>query len=81
MAGFAASSVSWLQEARKAADADNDYKAALKDRASEALSKATGVNLDEEMTLLLELERSYQASTKLVTTIDNMLGALLQAVG
>jgi flagellar hook-associated protein 1 FlgK len=33
------------------------------------------------MTLLLELERSYQASTKLVSTIDNMLGALLQAVG
>ena len=33
------------------------------------------------MTLLLELERSYQASTKLVSTIDNMLGALLQAAG
>ena len=81
VAGFAASSVSWLQEARKSAGADGDYKTALKDRASEALSKATGVNLDEEMTLLLELERSYQASTKLVSTIDNMLGALLQAVG
>ena len=25
------------------------------------------------MTLLLELERSYQASTRLITTIDNML--------
>jgi flagellar hook-associated protein 1 FlgK len=33
------------------------------------------------MTLLLELERSYQASTRLVTTIDNMLAALLQAAG
>ena len=81
VASFAASSVSWLQEARKSAGADGDYKTALKDRASEALSKSTGVNLDEEMTLLLELERSYQASTKLVSTIDNMLGALLQAVG
>ena len=81
VAGFAASSVSWLQEARKSAGADGDYRTALKDRASEALSKSTGVNLDEEMTLLLELERSYQASTKLVSTIDNMLGALLQAVG
>jgi flagellar hook-associated protein 1 FlgK len=79
--GFAASSVSWLQEARKSADADNEYKATLKDRASEALSKATGVNLDEEMAMLLELERSYQASTKLVSTIDNMLGALLQVAG
>jgi flagellar hook-associated protein 1 FlgK len=33
------------------------------------------------MTLLLELERSYQASTRLITTIDNMLGALMQAAG
>jgi flagellar hook-associated protein FlgK len=33
------------------------------------------------MTLLLELERSYQASGKLLTTIDNMLGSLLAAVG
>jgi flagellar hook-associated protein 1 FlgK len=81
VAGFAASSVAWLQEARKSADADNEYKATLKDRASEALSKATGVNLDEEMAMLLELERSYQASTKLVSTIDNMLGALLQVAG
>jgi flagellar hook-associated protein 1 len=81
VAGFASSSVAWLQEARKSAEADNEYKTTLKDRASEALSKATGVNLDEEMAMLLELERSYQASTKLVSTIDNMLGALLQVAG
>ncbi len=53
----------------------------LAQRSSEALSSATGVNLDEEMTLLLELERSYQASSKLITTIDNMFGALLSAAG
>ena len=56
-------------------------QAALLERASDALTKVTGVNLDEEMTLLLELERTYQASTRLVATIDNMLGALLQAAG
>ena len=81
LSGFASSSVSWLQESRKSASADGDYKAALLERASDALTKVTGVNLDEEMTLLLELERSYQASTRLVTTIDNMLAALLQAAG
>jgi flagellar hook-associated protein 1 FlgK len=79
IAAFAASSVGWLQEARRSASTDADYKAALQERASDALSKVTGVNLDEEMSLLLELERSYQASTRLITTIDNMLGALLQA--
>ena len=81
VAGFASSSAAWLQEMRKNASDDADYKNALLQRSSEALSNATGVNLDEEMTLLLELERSYQASTRLITTIGNMLGALLQAAG
>ena len=79
VAGFAASSAGWLQQARQNTSNDADYKNALLQRSSEALSSATGVNLDEEMTLLLELERSYQASTRLITTIDNMLGALMQA--
>ncbi len=78
--GFAASSVSWLQNARQSANNDADYSDTLLQRSSDALSKETGVSLDEEMTLLLELERSYQASSKLITTIDSMLGALLQAV-
>ena len=78
---FAASSVAWLQAARKSATDDADYKSTLLSRSSDALSSATGVNLDEEMTLLLELERSYQASSKLITTIDNMYGALLSAAG
>jgi flagellar hook-associated protein FlgK len=33
------------------------------------------------MTTLLELERAYQASTRLVTTIDNMMRSLLSAAG
>lgn len=77
---YAASSVAWLQSARQSASADADYSDTLLQRSSDALSKETGVSLDEEMTLLLELERSYQASSKLIATIDNMLGALLQTV-
>jgi flagellar hook-associated protein FlgK len=33
------------------------------------------------MTLMLELERTYQASGKLMSTIDSMLGMLLATVG
>lgn len=80
VAGFAASSVAWLQEGRKTAGDDVSYKSTLLDRASDSLSRATGVNLDEEMTLLLDLERAYQASTKLMTTIDSMLQTLLGTV-
>jgi flagellar hook-associated protein 1 FlgK len=33
------------------------------------------------MTLLLDLERSYQASSRLISTIDSMYGALMAAAG
>jgi flagellar hook-associated protein 1 FlgK len=78
--GFASSSAAWLEEARRTAGDEADYRSTLLERSSEALNKVTGVNLDEEMTLMLELERTYQASSKLISTIDSMLGALLSAV-
>jgi flagellar hook-associated protein 1 len=81
VADYAASSVAWLQAERKSASDASDYKSTLLSRSTDALSSATGVNLDEEMTMLLDLERSYQASSKLITTIDNMYGALLAAAG
>lgn len=77
---FAASSAGWLSEARKNAAADSDYSTTLFNRASASLSNMTGVNLDEEMTIMLELERSYQASAKLVSAIGGMFDTLLAAV-
>ena len=80
LAGYAASSAGWLQQARQTASNEADYSATLLHRASESLSNATGVNLDEEMTILLEIERSYQASAKLIATIDSLFETLLAAV-
>ena len=81
LGGFASSSAAWLQETRKFANDNSEYADTLLQRSSEALSKETGVNIDEEMTSLLELERAYQASTRLITTIDNMMKSLLAAAG
>ena len=80
LAKFAASSAGWLSETRKTAAADSDYSTTLFNRASASLSNMTGVNLDEEMTIMLELERSYQASAKLVSTIDSMFDTLLASI-
>ena len=33
----------------------------------------SGVSLDEEMTDLLRFQRAYQASAKLISTVDEML--------
>lgn len=77
---YASSSAAWLQELRRAASSEAENNSALKQRASDALSAATGVNLDAEMARLLELERAYQASSRIITTIDAMYSALFQAL-
>ena len=49
-------------------------------RAAAALSGEVGANLDTELGHMLELERSYQASARLLSTVDQMLAALLAAL-
>ncbi|MBD9649085.1 flagellar hook-associated protein FlgK [Ensifer sp. ENS09] len=77
---FATGSVGWLEETRKTASAADDNKRAMLSRTQEALSKQTGVSIDEELSLLLDLEQSYKASAKLVSTVDAMMAALMEAV-
>ncbi|WP_349437279.1 flagellar hook-associated protein FlgK [Pararhizobium sp. A13] len=77
---FATASVGWLEDLRSSASTANDNKAALLSRTQEALNNETGVSMDEELSLLLDLEQSYKASAKLVSTVDAMMAALLEAV-
>lgn len=74
---YAAASMGWLESRRSEATTDVDYGKVLLGQTREALSNRTGVNLDEEMTRLLDLERSYQASSKLLSTVGQMIDALL----
>jgi len=76
---FASSSVSWLESARQAAGIEANQRTTFLERTSDALSNLTGVNLDEELALMMELERSYDASARIITAVDNMLQMLLQA--
>lgn len=77
---YATGSVGWLEQLISESAAANDNKQAQLTRVSEALSNTTGVSLDEEMSLMLDLEQSYKASSKLVSTVDEMIQALLAAV-
>lgn len=78
---YATGSVGWLEQLISESAAAEDNKQAQLTRVSEALSNTTGVSLDEEMSLMLELEQSYKASSKLVATVDEMIQALLASVG
>jgi len=78
---YAKSSVSWLEALRQSSSNEAESRQTTADRAAQTLSQDTGVNLDEEMTNLLSLERTYQASSRLISTVDDMLTSLLQAAG
>jgi len=80
LTGYSQSSVSWVQAANQTASANSTYQQSLLTQASAALSNATGVNLDSELTNMLTIESSYQASAKLLTAANSMLTNLLQAV-
>jgi len=77
---FSASSASWFENARADAIDNVDYQTALLARSSDSLSRSTGVDLDTELATMMELERSYEASARLLSTIDNMYAVLLNAL-
>jgi flagellar hook-associated protein 1 FlgK len=78
---YAANSIGWFQGVRQQASTAADAKEALASRSADALSNATGVNIDQEMSLMLDLEHSYQASARMMKTVDDMMTALMNAVG
>jgi flagellar hook-associated protein 1 FlgK len=78
---YASSSVSWLSAEMSSADAGATYKSAVVERTAEALSNVKGVNMDDEMVVMLQIERTYAASSKMIATIDAMIQDLLDAVG
>lgn len=80
IANFAASSMSWLQGTRSTTLATNDYQQTLLQKTQTTLSNETGIDLNSELTRLLDLQRSFQASSKIISTVDQMMAALLQAI-
>jgi flagellar hook-associated protein 1 FlgK len=78
---FASSSTSWIENKRSTANDGVTYQNTLLDRSNAALSNVTGVNMDDEMSFMLQVERTYSASSKLISAVDSMLNTLLAAVG
>ncbi|HET9655445.1 MAG TPA: flagellar hook-associated protein FlgK [Kineosporiaceae bacterium] len=49
--------------------------------ADDAVQSNAGVSLDEEMTNLLLFQRSFQAASRVITTVDEMLDTLVNRTG
>lgn len=78
---YAALSASWVGAKRQDAHVMLDAATATRSRAANSLAQVTGVNIDQEMATLLDLEKSYQASSKVLATVNAMLGTLFEAIG
>jgi flagellar hook-associated protein 1 FlgK len=78
LADFATGSIGWLESQRATVTDQADTERAVLASTSEALSRATGVNLDDEYALQLEMERSFAASSRLIGVIDEMFETLLR---
>lgn len=76
---FATASQGWLAAQKQQTANVSTFQDALLSQTTQALSNASGVNLDAEMSKMVSLENSYQASAKLLTTIDDMFKTLLNA--
>ena len=77
---FANQTTGWIDGQRSDASQAALTKSALSIRLTEKISNKSGVNIDEEMTLLLQLEKSYEASARLIATVNEMFDTLLQSV-
>jgi flagellar hook-associated protein 1 FlgK len=78
---YASSSVGWMEENRQSAATAQEYSTTVLERASYSLTSVIGVNLDYEMSILLDLEHSFQATSRLISAIDSMYASLLEAGG
>ena len=74
---FASQSAGWVERLRQGVDTQATAEAAILAQTSDALSRATGVNLDDEYAQQLQIERSFAASSKLIGVIDDMFEILL----
>lgn len=80
IAAYAQSSVSWLEASRKDATLNTTNASAAASAAALSLSSQSGVNLDDELSKMLDLEHSYTASAELMSTVKTMFDNLLAAV-
>lgn len=80
VSGYAQASIGWLDGVRSQASSAAESKSALSDRLTSMLSSKTGVNLDEELSTLIELEQSYQAAARIMSVVDDMYTALFASM-
>lgn len=79
--GFYGSTVSALGQSQVSAQRDLDNTSLLVEMANGRRSQVSGVSLDEEMTNMLRFQHAYNASARVMTTMDDALDTLINRMG
>ena len=79
--GYYGSLLATLGTQVNAAGAGADTQELLLGQAATRRSETAGVNLDEEMTALLQSQRAYEAAARYVRTVDQVLQDLMAQLG
>ena len=66
---------------RASSKSDVDLRTGILQQSKSARESTSGVSLDEEMVNLQKFQRAYQASGKVLATVDELLAGLIQKVG
>lgn len=66
----------------KVNDADNnyEYQSSMSEQLDNYRESISGVSLDEEMVNLIKFQHAYNAAAKLITTVDELMDALMRIV-
>ncbi|MFM9938870.1 MAG: flagellar hook-associated protein FlgK [Hyphomicrobiaceae bacterium] len=78
---FATESAGWIEGERSTQSARLETEKVLSERTLGAWQSRVGINVDAEMLTLIALQRSYQASSRLITAVNEMFDSLLRATG
>lgn len=78
LTGFADASVDDLNAIRNTALNESAYRTELSTQFRDSLQGQSGPNLDFEMSRMLEVERAYQASARVLNAADQMIAILVE---
>ena len=78
MDGYYQTLVGEIGTTTQAANENQSFAQSTLDNLQNVRDSVSGVNLDEELTELLKIQRAYEANSKIISIADEMLQSLLQ---
>ena len=75
-----AGTVAMVGQEKATADSLQKHQSQVMEQIHNQRQQHSGVNIDEEMTKMLQFQRAYQAASKVIQTSDQMMASLLDVV-